>query len=220
MRRYHAGRLRPLVKIIAAIVARRPEMAENTDYIISCLVSQAPSIGNQKTCFNCDGSMEEYIFEFDCLDALMLLEMAKVVKEKMKKWTASFTDANKVHVPSMQKVSYAMKSRTTQMSKLGLIAKVLTPEGSQQQGMWLITKRGWSALRSEAVPKSVVSWNGKIEERTEEMTTIANALSVHIDWAERHKKEQGGPRDHSELAKKYNPEEWREMESGQEQMKI
>ena len=196
--------------MIASIVKKNPGALENTDYLIACLVNTVPSIGVQEKCFNCGASMEEYTFNFDVLDALMLIAMANVVKKNMRQWAnLGFTECNKIHVPSMTKVTYAMKSRTTQMSKLGLVAKVMMHGSVQDRGRWAITKRGWAALRGELVPKTVVSWHGKIEERPNELTTLQDALNSHIAWVEeseaRHKKPR---KDYRIEAREYRADEW------------
>lgn len=213
--RYHAQKLKPLIQMIASIVKKNPEALGNPEYLIACLVNTAPSLGQQDRCFNCDASMEEYTFQFDVLDALMLIGMANIVRENTKQWAnLGFTECNKVHVPSMENVTYAMKSRTTQMSKLGLVAKVMMPGNTQARGRWCITKRGWAALRGESVPKTVVSWHGKIEERPNELTTLQEALNTHIVWVEEAEARNKKPRkDYRTECHAYSADEWAGFEN-------
>jgi hypothetical protein len=101
-----------------------------------------------------------------------------------------FTDANKIHIPTMQIPSNISK-RMTIASKLGLIAKYLR-NGHQQAGIWVITSRGWNALRGERVPSKVSVYRKQITERYDEVTTISEALKSYPD-------------------SKYNPTEWYEF---------
>ena len=131
----------------------------------------------RKTCPCCQQKMpQEYEFTFSLLDALLLLKMAKAVR-KLVNEGVPFTEANSVHLT--ESVSEAnLCNRSTISSKLGLIAKH-KKGGKQIQGRWVITSRGWAALRGEAVPAWVSVLTGQITERTDEKVTLASALKTY-----------------------------------------
>ena len=134
------------------VIAR--ENSLDAGEIWQSLVRQFPGLNDPSHCANCDASMMEYTHEFDCVNAAMLVAMGKEVKRRIEKGL-EFTVANQIHVQSLSGATYAMKSRTTQMSNLGLIAKLLNDEKRHIGGTWVITRRGWAALRGERVPKMV-----------------------------------------------------------------
>ena len=140
---------------------------------------------DEEECPNCGASMAEYTVNLDRFDALLLIAIGKAVRRSIKKGVP-FKEANKVHVQTLGDADYTTKSKTTQCSKLGLIAKVKGEGGKQVPGMWLITSRGFSALRGDPVPKKVVVFRGKIQERTEETTTIAEVVENYKpgEWVE------------------------------------
>lgn len=158
-------------------------------------------------CLNCGGNILEQIFTFDCLDALLLLAMGREVREQARKGRG-FTEANAVHVPSLD-ASLAVRCRTTMCSKLGLVAKLKKKnrEGKEVQipGTWAITSRGWAALRGERVPRKVVVWHGKIQERPDETTTLGEALRTH---AEKLRRPSRAKEEAQNTA--YEPAEWAE----------
>lgn len=210
---YHTGKLKPFAQIIARMVQKDPSLADDPDRLMATVVINVPALGKRDTCPNCDASMQEYIFEFDLMDALLLLAMAREVAHRMEIRTSqgehyTFTEANQIKTTQLG-TTYAARSRTTQCSKLGLVAKYRGENGRQVPGTWVITKRGWQALRGEAVPKSVRVWRGQILERTEETITISQALRSHEaklkDLERRGKKAKT---DYREAFSSYEPEEW------------
>ena len=150
-----------------------PQMTE--DYCRAILSKHIEGLNEKEVCPNCGASMSEYIFIFDSIDALLLLAMANNIREKRKKGI-SFNQANQVHVPSL-KVSLSVRCRTTICSKLGLITKVKNEKGRHVRGVWLITERGWKALRGESVPSFVKVFRGKIEERFDQTTTMQDVFN-------------------------------------------
>lgn len=206
---YNPGKLWPIIKITVGLIRRNPELINNEEYLRATLLRNIPELSKRERCANCDASMVEYVFEFDALDAIMLLIMAREVRRKMGVESLPFTDANKIKVQSLEEASYAMKSRTTQMAKLGLIAKVATPEGKQVPGMWLITRRGFSALHGNPVPKSVRVWRNKIEARTEETVTLQEVFSGYTNKVEATLKRNKEPKsDYRGHIADYRREEW------------
>ena len=172
----HAHKIRPLVKIIANIIKTNPGAIDNLDYLMACLTVSIPKLKDETHCINCGAGMMEYVFKFSVLDGLLLLGMAKLVKERSK--TMSFTEANQIHLPTVIGLPYTLKSRQTINSKLGLIAKK-TEAGRQKHGTWVITSRGWSALRGEPIQASVKVFRGQILERNEETTTIQAVFDAY-----------------------------------------
>ena len=130
------------------------------------------------TCPTCGSVTSEYIFRFDVLDAVLLIAMANEVRRRARSGSLpTFTAQNQVHVPSLGE-SLATRCRTTQCAKLGLVAKLKQGE-RHIPGVWVITARGWAALRGERVPAEVVVFRKQIVERSDKTVTIGEALRVH-----------------------------------------
>ena len=210
---YHPGKLKPFAQIIARAVQRNPNLANNPDMLWATVVAAVPGLGKKDTCPNCSASMQEYIFEFDLMDALLLFSMARQVQLRLNTRDEhgddrTFTAANQVKTTQLT-TSYAARSRTTQCSKLGLVAKLKGANGHQVPGTWVITKRGWAALRGEEVPKSVRVWRGQILERPEETITIGEALRNHQEKVrDLYKRGKTVKTDHTGAFSDYNPNEW------------
>ena len=176
MKQYAQGNLMKFIGAVQTIMKTDP--TASSEFIYTQLCQWYPELKERERCPNCSGSMQMYTFKFDVLDALLLVAMAKVVGERMEQgW--EFTEANKVHVQKMDHVTYAVRSRTSQCRQLGLVAKVLNEAGKQIGGTWAITRRGWSALRGEAIPSEVVSFQNKIVSRGEGETTISETFRNH-----------------------------------------
>lgn len=171
------------------------------------LVTAFPQLKDKSACPNCGASMEEYLYHFDTFKVALLLAMAKEVRHRQTKGYA-FTEANKVHIPSLTS-SHTVKCQTTQASKLGLVAQVRNESGKRLSGTWLITRRGWEALAGKPVPKSVRVWRGKIEERTDETITMAEAMRSHIDRVRELVAKRKKPKvDLSQEFSEYDPSLW------------
>lgn len=204
---YHEGKIGAFVKVIVALVKKNPQYLDNHEYLMTTILYNMPELKRKDTCPNCDASMKEYTYTFDAWDALLLIAMAKRVKANSAKGM-SFTEANSVRVPDLT-VSHAVKCRTTQASKLGLVAEAKTASGRRIQGQWLITRRGWCALRGDPVPKKVKVWRKRIEERFEETTTIDAALKTHVSYVEMKLRKGSTPReDQRDVVKEFDPQEW------------
>lgn len=204
---YHATKTRPLVQLVARIIKNHPEQADNIDYIMACLGQSIPGFHDKSKCVNCGASMAEYTFIFDVLDAILLFDMAKIVKERLDQY-GDFTAANKVRIQDMLGTSYAVKSRTTQCAKLGLVAKY-KEDDKHVPGTWVITRRGWEALKGIPVPRCVRVFRGQILERTDEKITITQAFSNYAGDMERKKKKGNKIRsDHTDDIKGYDENEW------------
>lgn len=143
--------------------------------VLTSITKEFPELLIKERCANCGASMAQYIYTLDVLDALLLYGMGRIVKERMR--TMPFHEANKIHIQSKLNDYYSVASRTTQCSKLGLITKVIRPDGTHdQKAGWLITRRGFEFLAGKPVPKKVQTFRNKITERFEETTTYAEVL--------------------------------------------
>jgi len=169
--------------------------------LLRAVVTKAyPQFKDHTRCPNCDASMAVYWFSIDYLTASLLLEMGRVVHAKVQSGI-TFHEANKVHVQSLAVASYAIKSRTTWASKLGLITKVMKTdedgtETHDTRAGWLITKRGFDFLRGEPVPRHVAVFRNKITEREDEKITLQEAIE----------------KDHAFKKGEYNRNDWVDIE--------
>lgn len=161
--------------------------------------------GKDGRCANCSALMWEYTFKLDVLSVILLTAMGEAVRTRLRVERMDFTVANQIHVPSLS-VSHAVKCRTTQCAKLGLVAKI---HGKASRGVWAITKRGFAALRGEPVPSEVSVFRNEITERYEEMITFAEAKRVHAEAVESAILRGKDPtRDHRKDLEGYREEEW------------
>lgn len=194
-----------MAKIFSA--NKMPQMTE--DYCRAILSREISGLTNREVCPNCGASMAEYVFPFDTLDALLLLSMAKKIRDK-RSAGISFNQANQVHVQSLQ-TSLAIKCRTTMCSKLGLVAKVKNDNGSHARGVWLITERGWKALRGEPVPAFVKVFRGHIEERFDHTTTMQDIFigsKDHLSKVLRDKRNIDDHYDYRSEIDNYSASDW------------
>lgn len=167
---YHRPRIGQFLKAICE------QYSLDEDQVLAFVSSSFPELHDKTTCANCGASMAQYVFTLDVLDALLLMGMGKIVRERAK--TMPFSEANKVHVQKELNQYYSVASRTTQCSKLGLITKVLHPDGSHnQKAGWLITRRGFQFLAGKPVPRRVQTFRNKITERFDETTTFDQVLT-------------------------------------------
>lgn len=209
---YHSGKIGAFVQVIVGLIKKNPMMIDDIKFLKAGLVMAFPELRDRSICPNCEASMKEYIYILDAWDALLLLEMAKQVRHKRRKGI-DFTLANQVRVPELP-TSHAVKCRTTQSAKLGLIAQLKNKEGKRVSGVWVITKRGFEALKGTPVPRKVKVWRKKIEERFEETITIEQALKSHTEYVQQTIRKGKNPKeDHREVVKEYNATEWFEFAS-------
>lgn len=198
---YRAGQLDGLVAFLSERHGIN-EMALRTE-----LHQQFPQLDDFKRCPNCDASMAEYVYTFDIHNALLLHKLGQIVLSSVRAGVP-FTEANHVHVPSLD-IHHALQSRTTQASKLGLIAKYCPNGVSQLSGHWLITERGFAALRGEAVPKFVKVWRKDIIERYEETTTISEAFQTYTaSIVDQHARNKETKNDYTKELTNYSPSDY------------
>lgn len=208
---YHSGKIGAFVQVIAGMIKNNPEMAENIDYLKANLVQVFPELRDKTVCPNCKASMKEYVYTVDVLDALLLLEMAKAVREKRRKGI-EFTIANQTRVPDLP-TTHAVKCRTTQTAKLGLITQLKNRDNKRVLGTWVITRRGWEALRGQPVPRRVKVWRKKIEERFDDKITLSEALNSHKEYVEQAIRKGRNPKeDHRQVISEYQAGDWYEFD--------
>lgn len=209
---FHASRFGAFTKLVQDLIKKNPRLIDDYETLrASIIASLPPDMRDKSMCGNCGASMKEYIYIFDCWDALLLIKMAEEVKRRLHKGM-TFTIANQVRIPELD-ASHAIKCRTTQTAKLGLIAQLRSKNsGGRVGGVWVVTRRGWDALEGKPVPAKVKVWRKKIEERFDETTTIAEALKSHVDYVtERLRRGRKIKQDMRVDAQRFNPEDWFEM---------
>lgn len=203
---YNPGTMKPLLQLVTSLIKQNPKLLDDADYLRTALYESEPGLRKTENCFNCWASMAEYWFEFDCLDAVLLYQMGIVQRERLQK-DDDFTKSNQIVVQDLP-VSLSIKCRTTQASKLGLITQLKNGK-KRVPGVWVITSRGFEALRDEPVPKRVKVWRGRIIERSDELITMSQAFRSHSDKVmasiARHKEPQS---DYRDLMTNYDPNDW------------
>ena len=175
---YHSGKLGAMVKYILSMVKKDPSLVDNFDRVRTNLYLAVPELSDKSKCANCGASMKEYTYFFDAWDANLLIAMARMVRDNIRSRNLTFTQANQIMVPELG-VRHSVKCRTTKASKLGLVVELRSTATKRRvPGVWVITRRGWDALRGERVPSKVRVWRKLIEERFEETVTIAEVFAT------------------------------------------
>ena len=90
---------------------------KDVDYVRACLQSRYPALFNRKRCPNCGMSMVIQTYKADLHNALFLLAMGRAVSKNLKKGE-NFTEANKVHIPTLG-IPDAVRKRETQCDYVG-----------------------------------------------------------------------------------------------------
>lgn len=198
---YRGGRIDDVLQYIAK--------AYGSDEITlrDLVYEKFPELNVLERCPNCEASMVEYIYTFDVFNALLLVKMGQLVRDRLSQGI-ELTVANQIHVPTMA-VPHSLRCRTTMTAKLGLIAKLVKPDGRQVHGYWVITERGFRALQGEPVPKYVKVWRKQIIEHYEELATIGEAFQTYLVSVEDLMANGKNPRhDHREDVLAYNRSDW------------
>lgn len=208
---YNSGKVKPIVQVVANLLKKDPTLHEDHERLWATVCVNIPQLKDHKRCPNCSASMVQYEYNIDVLDIALVVAMAKRVKENMQNPEGeqlSFGEANRIHVPTLD-VSDAVRHRTTKCSKLGLIAKY-KEGGSQINGTWLVTARGFKALRGEEIPTGTVVWRGQILDRPETVTTFDSVRATYIKRIERFErtKHKAPKDDHRGVMGTYNETEW------------
>lgn len=197
---YQPSRIAPIIRIAARMIKEDPTLLDDIDdknYSLQKLKTAMkiaiPELADKTKCPCCGESMAQYADTLDVNDALLLINVVEIVKTRMTRHGLVFTDANKVRISSAD-IPHTQKCRTTKCSKLGLIAKAGNAE-------WSITRRGFEALAGKPVPKTRVTFRGKILERPETLTTFAQIFDEH-------RKKKAKKNDHTQEFRSYNILEW------------
>jgi len=170
-KQHNRGKLPKLWEFLVKLHESNPKAFESAGYLRACVAQSWKALNDQTKCPNCNENMTEYVHKLDFFNALLLKHMGDAVAKGMREGK-TFQDANQVHVVS-QDFHDCERHRTTQCRTLGLIAKVKNEDGKHDREKgWLITTRGFKALKGYRVPSEVTVFRNNIEERTGLTTTI------------------------------------------------
>lgn len=201
---YQETKLRPLIQIAARMVQKNPAMADDMDYLWACLQSSVPQLKDKSQCGACGRNMKVTIYEADLHDALLLLAMAGEVRKNMKKGL-SFTESNKVHIPTLVATQATLK-RQTKCDYLGLVKQQDNWRGT---GFWCLTSWAWKALRGEPIPRAAKYWEGKLLGRSKATTTLPEMFEHHRELVQKIIAKRGVIKaDHRARFDDYDPREW------------
>ena len=211
---YHPTKIVPIVPIVQiianvvkGIVEKNPGRDLDMDYVKACVSASIPGFWKKEECINCGAGMQEYIRELDIFVALLLLDMAKIVKDRVRDGVP-FTEANKIRVSAVSLMPHSHKCQTTNASKLGLVAKVLV-DGKHKGAEWAVTRRGWEALRGDRVPREVRVFRNKILERTDQTVTLGEVFEAYRTKAkEREAKRKPLKEDQRDHFRDYDRSDW------------
>lgn len=153
----------------------------------SFLFHNFPELKNKEKCANCEASMREYPCTLTYFVGELLCEMAQIVHNRLEKF--QFTEANQVHRKEITK-GYTIASQFTISAKLGLVAKIMTKNeaGDAVHDMekgWCITSRGFEFLAGKPVPAKVMVFRNRIQERFDEMITMAEVYKGEVKTVDR-----------------------------------
>lgn len=176
-RQFHPGKLEKLWPFLEKLHMQSPEVFRTADLLRREVENAWPALRDKQHCPNCAESMEQYAYHLSVLDVQLVNRMADEVQSRIRKGM-DFTEANQVHTPTLA-TSHTVRNRITYSSKLGLIAKYLGEKGTQVPGTWVITRRGFDALRDEPVPESVSVFRNEIIDRPEATTTFSTVVSAY-----------------------------------------
>lgn len=206
-KQYNQGSFYKLWDYMVELHKTNPQAFNSADYLFAHVQQKWAAFRDKTRCPNCKGSMLEYIYVFDFHNALLLKTMGKVVAQRLREGM-EFQEANKVHVVSMDAPDHT-RHRTTQAAKLGLIAKVKLDGVHDRRQGWLITKRGWEALRGIAVPSYVRVFQNEIIERSDVRITIGQVFEAYRErTAETVLKGKTLKSDYRQHTLDYDPMEW------------
>jgi len=201
---YYGGRIKSLVETVVLAVKQYPEMLEDTTKLHTLLKEKVERYGDPKCCFNCRRSMKITGYVADVLDAVLILKMAEVVRDNVGKGM-TFTQANKVHIPSL-KVTNAIVKRQTKCDYLGLIKQ---PPELARTGYWVLTSWAWRALQGHPIPRVANYWDGRLISRSEEQVTLSGMFSTHVDLVRKAIALRKNVRsDYVIDVKDYHPQDW------------
>lgn len=170
---YLPSKIRPIVQITARLVQQDPTLADDQDRLWANVQASIPELKDKTKCI-CGQSLKISLYEADLHDALLIYAMAQVVRENIKKGM-TFTEANKVHIPTLQATQATLK-RQTKCDYLGLIKQQPNWSGT---GFWCLTRWAWQALRGDPIPKQAKYWEGHLLGRSKAQTTLGEMFENH-----------------------------------------
>jgi len=176
---YQATKIWPIIQVAARIVQKDPAILDDTVRFKAILGASVPELRDHSQCTGCGRSMKITVYEADLHDALLILAMARQVRQNVK-MGMSFTEANKVHIPTLA-ASHTTLKRQTKCDYLGLVKQNENWKGT---GYWCLTGWAWKAIRGEEIPRAVKYWEGHLLGRGEETTTLDAMFQHHKDLVE------------------------------------
>lgn len=197
------GKLPKLWPYLVQLQKEHPEAFDDPDTLRRTVSGPWAALKDPSSCPNCLRGMEIKVYKADLHNALFLLAMARAVGENMEKGM-SFTEANRVHAPSLP-VSNTVSKRITQCDYLGFVKQ---PDKLRRTGYWVITSWGWKALAGEPVPAAAKYWNGKLKERSSQTITLSEMFKVHRDLVMKAARMKKKVNDHTAEIGEYNPKDW------------
>lgn len=205
---YQATKIRAYIQLAVHMAKDNPHLQENADLLWATMKYNFPELKDPAQCGGCGRSMKISIYEADLHDALLILAMARVVRENLRKGIP-FTDANKVHIPTL-KATQATLKRQTKCDYLGLVKQ---PDNWKGTGFWLLTGWAWKALRGEPISRAVKYWEGNLLVRSERTTTLSEMFENHRSLVQlaiaKRKAVRADYRAHFE---DYHPSDWVDLE--------
>jgi len=206
---YRQSKIAPIIRMTLQIAKEQPEHLDNFEYIKAQIFREFPELADKSTCANCDASMEMTVHRLDWNIGLLLKTMAEEVRSRMRANHLDFPTANSVQITSLD-ITDGCQDQKTAAAKLGLIAKHLNSKtGKQIIGRWVITTRGWRAMRGERVPSRVQVWRENIEERYTDTATLSEVFAQYSQRLEEDfKVGKQLSYDYRVVLSNYDPKEW------------
>lgn len=88
---------------------------------------------------------------------------------------------NRIHIPDDVVLTKNEYNNFQKLRYFGLVAKVRRPDGTREQGYWLLTRNGNAFCKGlKPISKSVQTFRNKIVERHPEKITILQALQSDL----------------------------------------
>lgn len=113
--------------------------------------------------------MNVYRRRVDYFIVSLVTAMGKIVRSNLADGQR-FTEANNVHVNADERIPHNARNMTGIASALGLIAP------AEESAHWVITRRGFQALRGEGVIDWVITFRDEVIDRSEKTITFRDVL--------------------------------------------
>ena len=203
---YHPGKLNIIIQVMGRLIRDNPGIEDDRGRLMRRLQTVLPNIMDNTKCANCGTSMKIVTYTADLHDGLLILAMARKVRQNSEEGL-NFTEANKVHMPTLE-VSNTTSKRQTKCDYLGLIKQ---SEELRNTGRWVLTTWAWKLLKGEEIPRSAHYWQGQMQGRSEEATTLPQMFRTHVELVKRaiaHGRQSRS--DYRGEIGDYSPSEWSE----------